>query len=242
MRWDNAGMGVDGDYCAFTKAVEHLGDRWSLVILRDLLLHGTLGFNALAAGLPGISRSVLAARLRKLEELGLIERDRSSRAGVPGYCLTPAGLELKPIMAGLWGWSKRWVPEDPVWAERDPDVILAWLSHRVDRDTVPNGRIVVDLDIQGTRAKHGWLVLERGTEPAVCIEDPCLAVERYVYVEADAGAIYPIARGLRGWQDAIADGSVRVYGEPELVRGLPGWFQSVEPHDRSALTAGLAIA
>jgi DNA-binding HxlR family transcriptional regulator len=242
MRWDNAGMGVDGDYCAFTKAVEHLGDRWSLVILRDLLLHGTLGFNALAAGLPGISRSVLAARLRKLEELGLIERDRSSRAGVPGYCLTPAGLELKPIMAGLWGWSKRWVPEDPVWAERDPDVILAWLSHRVDRDTVPNGRIVVDLDIQGTRAKHGWLVLERGTEPAVCIEDPCLAAERYVYVEADAGAIYPIARGLRGWQDAIADGSVRVYGEPELVRGLPGWFQSVEPHDRSASTAGLAIA
>jgi DNA-binding HxlR family transcriptional regulator len=235
-------MGVDGDYCAFTKAVEHLGDRWSLVILRDLLLHGTLGFNALAAGLPGISRSVLAARLRKLEELGLIERDRSSRAGVPGYCLTPAGLELKPIMAGLWGWSKRWVPEDPVWAERDPDVILAWLSHRVDRDTVPNWRIVVDLDIQGTRAKHGWLVLERGTEPAVCIEDPCLAVERYVYVEADAGAIYPIARGLRGWQDAIADGSVRVYGEPELVRGLRGWFKSVEPHDRSALTAGLAIA
>jgi DNA-binding HxlR family transcriptional regulator len=226
-------MGSDGDYCSYTKAVEHLGDRWSLVILRDLVQQGTLGFNALASGLPGISRSVLASRLRKLEELGLIERDRTSRAGVPGYCLTPAGLELRPMMHGLWSWSKRWVPQDPVWAERDPDIIVAWLTHRVDRTAVPSGRIVVDFDIQGTRTKHGWLVLERHAEPAVCIQDPCLPVERYVYVEAEAAAIYPIARGVRGWADAIADGSVRVFGEPGLVRDLPGWFRAVEPGDRA---------
>lgn len=235
-------MASDGDYCSFTKAVEHLGDRWSLVILRELLMHGTRGFNALATGLPGISRSVLAARLRKLEELGLIGRDRSARVGVPGYRLTEAGLELQPIMRGLWSWSKRWVPEDPIWAERDPDVILAWLSHRVDRDAIPEGRCVVELDIHGTRAKRGWLVLERKVEPALCIEDPCLAVERYVYVEAEAAAIYPIARGVRGWTDAIADGSVRVFGEPELVRKLPGWFRAVEPVDRSASPSSLAMA
>jgi DNA-binding HxlR family transcriptional regulator len=241
-RCENAGMGADGDYCSYTKAVEHLGDRWSLVILRDLLMHGTLGFNALAAGLPGISRSVLAARLRKLAELGLVTRDGSSRAGVPGYCLTPAGLELQPIMSGLWGWSKRWVPEDPIWAERDPDVILAWLMHRVDRNAAPNGRVVVDLDVQGTRTKHGWLVLERDIEPALCIEDPCLPVDRYVYVEADAAALFPIARGLRGWRDAIADGSVQVFGEPELVRELPGWFRAVERVDRPAVPPSLALA
>ena len=235
-------MGKDGDYCSFTKAVEHLGDRWSLVILRELLMHGTRGFNALATGMPGISRSVLAARLRKLQELGLIARDRDSRGGVPGYCLTSAGRELQPIMHGLWGWSKRWVPEDPVWAERDPDVILAWLSHRVDGNAIPEGRIVIDLDIQGTRAKRGWLVLEREAEPALCIEDPGLGLERYAYVEADAAALYPIARGLRGWTDAIADGSVRVFGEPELVRALPGWFRAVDPVDRSTSLMVPAIA
>ncbi len=229
-------MGADGDFCSFTKAVEHLGDRWSLVILRELLMHGTVGFNALVAGLPGISRSVLASRLRRLEELGLIERDPTSRAGVPGYRLTEAGLDLRPIMHGLWGWSKRWVPEEPIWAERDPDIIMAWLGHRVDPRAIPKGRTVIELEIRGTRAKRGWLVLEPEIEPAVCIEDPCLAQERYVYVEADAAAMYPIARGQRGWREAIADKSVRVFGEPDLVRELPMWFRPSEMSVAAPLT------
>ena len=60
-------MKPSDDYCSFTKAVEHLGDRWSLLIVRELAIHGSLGFNALADTLPSISRSVLARRLRKLE-------------------------------------------------------------------------------------------------------------------------------------------------------------------------------
>ncbi len=230
-------MGADGDFCSFTKAVEHLGDRWSLVILRELVIHGTVGFNALASGLPGISRSVLAARLRRLEELGLIARDRTARAGVPGYCLTEAGMDLRPIMHGLWGWSKRWVPENPIWAERDPDIIMAWLGHRVDPQAIPQGRIVIEFDIQGTRARRGWLVLEPELEPAICIEDPCLAAERYVYVEADAAAMYPIARGQRGWREAIADKSVRVFGEPSLVQELPSWFRTAETSPAAIRTA-----
>src|SRR5215211_1342947 len=79
--WDNRRVGQKGDYCAFTKTVEHLGDRWSLVILRELTLHGPRGFNVLADGLPGISRSVLAARLRKLEELELIARVAAGERG-----------------------------------------------------------------------------------------------------------------------------------------------------------------
>ena len=165
--------------------------------------------------------------------LALITRDRGTGARVPGYCLTPAGTELQPMMRGLWTWSKRWVPEDPIWAERDPDVIIAWLSHRVDRSALPNRRTVIQLDIEGTNAKRGWLVLEPKVEPALCIEDPFLPVERYVYVEADATGLYPIARGLRAWTDAIADGSVRVFGEPALVRELPRWFRSVEPVDHA---------
>ena len=71
-------------YCSFTKAIEHLGDRWSLLIVRQLGVFGPLGFNELIRSLPGrISRSVLTERLRRLETLGLV-----SREGSTGYRLT----------------------------------------------------------------------------------------------------------------------------------------------------------
>ncbi len=232
--WDNSGMGSSGDYCAFTKAVEHLGDRWSLVIVRELFLHGTLGFTALADGLPGISRSVLAARLRKLEDLEVITRDLASRRGVPGYRLTHAGRELEPVLRGLWRWSLRFVPEDPAMAERDPDIVVTWLSRRIDVGRAPERPVVVDLDVAGTAASRFWIVLERGCDPSICIEDPCLGGDRYVYVEADVGVLYPIARGLRDWSSAIADGMVRLFGDPSLVRSLPTWFLPA----RAAASAG----
>jgi DNA-binding HxlR family transcriptional regulator len=85
-----------GEFCPYAKAVEHLGDRWSLLIIKELAMHGKRGFNALADGMPGVSRSVLSRRLRKLEELGLIARDPLVRSGVAPYRLAPAGEQLVP--------------------------------------------------------------------------------------------------------------------------------------------------
>jgi DNA-binding HxlR family transcriptional regulator len=218
----------DGDYCAFTKAVEHLGDRWSLVIIRELAIHNTLGFNALADGMPGISRSVLAARLRKLEDLGLIRRDPKAHRGVPGYCLTYAGLELRPVLRGLLAWSERFVPDDPAMVERDPDIVIMWLTQRIDPDSIPERRAVVEFEISGMNVKKGWLVLERGLPVSICIEDPVLSGDRYVYISSDVRAIDQIARGLCSWTDAVADGSVQLFGEPSLIRTLPSWFRPPE--------------
>jgi hypothetical protein len=167
---------------------------------------------------------VLAARLKKLEDLELITRDRSAGRGVPGYQLTYAGRELQPILRGLWGWSLRFVPEDPAMAERDPDIVIRWLSDRIDPSSVPDRTVVIDLDVTGTGVRRFWLVLEHGTVPSLCIEDPCLAGDRYVFVEADVRALYPIARGTRDWSEAIADRSVLLAGDPALVRALPTWF------------------
>lgn len=235
-------MAANGDYCSFLKAVEHLGDRWSLVIIRDLQRFGTRGFNALADGLPGVSRSVLAARLRKLEELGLITRDLSSRRGVPGYCLTAAGRELEPVLDGLWHWSERWVPEDPAMAQRDPSILPVWLSRRIDGTVLPERRSVIELDIRDAPTERAWLVIERGSKPSICIEDPGLAEDRYVYVEADTNTLFPLARGLRGWSEAIADGSVLLFGDPDLVRALPTWFPIADGARSSSRQVAASVA
>jgi DNA-binding HxlR family transcriptional regulator len=225
-----------GEFCPYAKAVEHLGDRWSLLIVKELAMHGTRGFNALADGMPGVSRSVLARRLRKLEELGLIARDPLVRSGVAPYRLAPAGEQLIPTLLSFDQWAHRWVPEDPALAQRDPDVIAFWLSNRVEPGQLPDRPVVVALDISGPRPKKHWLVLEHGAPPSICIEDPGLAPDRYVYVEADGMALYPVSRGLLSWSTAMAEGSVRLFGEPKLVAALPTWFRSSAPGRAS--TAG----
>ena len=222
-------MASFGEFCPYNKAIEHLGDRWSLIIVKELAMHGSRGFNALADGLPGVSRSVLARRLRKLEELGLIVRDPSSRIGVAPYRLAPAGEQLVPTLLSLDSWAKRWVPEDPALVQRDPSVITFWLSHRIDPIYLPDRSVVVVLDIRGPRPQHQWLVLERGAPPSICIEDPGLSPDRYVYLEALAADLYPVSRGLRSWSAALADGSVNLYGEPRLIKSLPSWFVDTVP-------------
>jgi DNA-binding HxlR family transcriptional regulator len=223
------GSSAKTEYCAFTKAVEHLGDRWSFLIVRELAMFGTQGFNTLAAGLPGrISRSVLADKLRKLEEIGLVARDPSAGSRSLPYCLTPAGEQLMPTLKSLWQWAEKWVPEDPKVAQRDPTVILWWLRHRVDPRTAPERQVALEISMRGGEADRSWILLARNTEPTLCLEDPLIGQDRYVFVEADVAGIYPIARGIRSWTEATADGSVRVYGEPELVAALPGWFRPIE--------------
>lgn len=234
------GSSANSGYCAFTKAVEHLGDRWSLLIVRELFQFGPQGFNQLATGLPGsISRSVLAARLRKLELMGIVARLSADRAAP--YRLAPAGEQLLPTLNSLWQWAEQFVPEDPAAAQRDPTVIMWWLAHRVDTSAVPERQVVLDLAIFGNDAEHSWLLLARDTEPELCREDPLLDPDRYLYVEADAAALFPIARGQRSWTDAIADGSAHVYGDPGLVDLLPGWFAPVgSPSSMAASTTSAA--
>jgi DNA-binding HxlR family transcriptional regulator len=214
-----------GEFCPYNKAIEHLGDRWSLIIVKELAMHGSRGFNAIADGLPGVSRSVLARRLRKLQELGVIIRDPSAPARFAPYRLAPAGEQLVPTLLSLDSWAKRWVPEDPALAERDISVITFWLSRDVDPDHLPERQVVIAFEITGPRTQQQWLVLEKGAPPSICVEDPGLPQDHYVYVEGEAASLYPISRGLRNWGTALADGSVRLYGQPKLVKALPGWFR-----------------
>jgi DNA-binding HxlR family transcriptional regulator len=220
-------VGIRGadDHCALTKAAEHLADRWCLLIVVELIGSGPRGFNALAAGVPGrISRSVLADRLQRLERLGIVARVGHARDG-GGYDLTAVGRGLTPTLLALRDWAGTWLPDDPAAAERDPDLVLAWLTRRIDEARLPERRTVVELVARHARDHRCWLVLERGRAPYGCLEDPLLDEARYVYVAAAITVLLALAHGTVGWDRALADGSVEAAGEPDLVAGLPTWFR-----------------
>ena len=231
------GSSARTDYCAFTKAIEHLGDRWSLLIVRELFMFGPQGFNTLAQGLPGhVSRSVLTAKLRKLEQLGLVTRDPSGSRHAP-YGLAPAGNQLMPTLKSLWHWAERWIPEDPSLAQRDPTVLAFWLSRRVITSEVPMRKTVIEISVRDAPEARSWLLLDRQGGPELCDEDPQLDGSRYVYLEADAVDLLPVARGERPWSDAIADRSVELYGEPDLVAAAPSWFAAAPRSEEPARQA-----
>lgn len=206
-------------YCSFTKAIEHLGDRWSLLIVRQLGTFGPLGFNELTRSLPGrISRSVLTERLRRLETLGLVARD-----GPAGYRLTTAGTGLMPVLVSLRGWAETWLPDDPAMVEREPAIVLAWLAQRVRPEHLPSEPVVLEF----WPHDHGrcfWLVLQDGVAPYGCLTDPLLDTGRYVYVRCALTTLLALAHGRQDWRAALADRSLTTTGATDLCRRTPEWF------------------
>jgi DNA-binding HxlR family transcriptional regulator len=220
-------------YCSFTKAIEHLGDRWSLLIVRQLGVFGPLGFNALIRSLPGqISRSVLTERLRRLETLGLVSHDGSS-----GYRLTTIGAGLMPVLLALRDWAETWLPDDPAMVERDADVVLGWLAQRVRPGYLPAEPVVLEF-CPHEHSRRYWLVLQEGAASYGCLTDPLLDIGRYLYVRCSLATLLALARGRQDWQDALADGSLTTVGTTDLCRQAPHWFAPVVDDPQSRERAG----
>ncbi len=119
--------------------------------------------------------------------------------------------------------------------ERDPDIILRWLGDRVDPGRLPSRPVVLDISLEGARRPRFWLVLERGAGASVCIEDPRIAEDRYVYLETTVRSLMPLARGMDDWRRAIGDDAIELFGNPRLMEQLPSWFAGPPAADPSSI-------
>jgi DNA-binding HxlR family transcriptional regulator len=162
-------------YCPVAKATEILGDRWTLLIVREMV-GGASGFNEIQRGLPGISRSVLTDRMRWLERAQVIERRTGPSGRTLGYRLTPAGRDLQPVLQAIGEWGATWSFTEPRPEEVDPDLLIVWMARHVDRHRLPPNRTVVQFDFRDPERRY-WMVLER-SEVSVCLKHPGFALQR----------------------------------------------------------------
>lgn len=101
--------------CPISFALDHVGDSWSLLVVRDLAMKGRHTFSELLNGGEGIARNILADRLRRLEAFGIIEQTRDPSDGRRKiYRMTEKGWDLLPILLELIRWSARYDPDSPV--------------------------------------------------------------------------------------------------------------------------------
>src|SRR4030095_9321523 len=134
-------MRTYGEFCPIARGSEILAERWTPIILRNLLL-GCRTFNEIAAGAPGLSRALLARRLRELERAGVLEIRAKPNGRGSGDEPTPAGRARVGVLASTAGWAERWTSLTDNHA--DPDVVLwSWTQTFLRRDLLPDRRVVV---------------------------------------------------------------------------------------------------
>jgi len=128
-----------GQYCSVAKALDVVGDRWTLLIVRELLLQGPCRYTDLRNGLPGIATNLLADRLNELEGAGLVRREEAAPpVATTLFHLTEAGAGLEPALEALGGWGLRYMTEPA----EDDEFRSQWFAFPVElflHDTDPGG-------------------------------------------------------------------------------------------------------
>jgi DNA-binding HxlR family transcriptional regulator len=209
-----------GQYCPIARAAEILADRWTILIVRELLVDVN-NFNELERGLPSISRPLLAERLRRLVRTGVLERDTAKRGKRIEYRLTPAGRELRPIIRALGEWGVRWAFGDPRPNELDPTILLWWMRRRVCFDCIPRRRVVIQFDFRGAVKKTFWLLIEPA-RASICLTNPGFDID--LMLTTDVMALYRIWFGHSTLSAAMRKRQIRLDGAPADVRAFPHWF------------------
>lgn len=199
-----------GQYCPTARALDILGERWTLLIMRDLLC-GRTRFNELARGLPGLSRSLLTKRLRQLEDADVVERLDGQ------YLLTEAGRDLEPIVFGIGEWGAKWIFGEPDEDELDAELLSWWMQNRLDCSVLPARRTVLHLRFTDDPGRF-WFVVEDGTA-SVCVTDPGYDVD--LTIRSDLRAMHEVWLGHLALRKALRDGRVELDGPKALTRLLP---------------------
>ncbi len=210
-----------GQFCPVAKAAEVFAERWTPLVLRELVC-GSHRFNDLHRGVPLMSRSLLAQRLRRLEAAGIVER-RPSTAG-PGadYYLTAAGEEFGPAIEALGRWGQRWSRRFDA-ADLDPALLVWDMQRNLNRESLPSRRVVMKMDFRGVLPRHRaycrwWLIIDPEAVN-VCLKDPGFEVE--LFVAAELAALTKVWMGDLSLKDTLRSGAVAIEGPPQLVRTLP---------------------
>ncbi|MBI5503685.1 MAG: helix-turn-helix transcriptional regulator [Deltaproteobacteria bacterium] len=205
-------------FCPLTRAVEILGERWTLLLLRELVA-GPQRFSDLKDRLPGVSSSVLAGRLARLEEKGLIaRRELPAPAASTVYELAEAGRALRPVMVELIRWGMRFLGAPCAEERFEPRWMLMGLQAFARRQPTPpcSLRIVIaakpaDVEIYVAGGPGGTEVSALPRAVQAC-------------VRAQGFDLLLLANGLIDIGEAIASDRIRVEGDASIVAALPELF------------------
>lgn len=210
-----------GQFCPVAKSAEILGNTWSLLIVRELLL-GSNRFSMLQKGMPRISPTVLNTRLKELEANGVIvKRPISGQRGFE-YQLTPAGKELAPVIESLVVWGMRWARDELRSDEMDVAFLMFDVERNIITEELPGGETVLCFQFLDLNEYKRWWIVCDGAKRDLCYEDPGKDVSAYVTTTSQD--LVGIWMGDIPLSQAMSDERVVVLGDSLICKRFKNWF------------------
>ena len=212
-----------GQYCPLAKAIDIIGERWTPLVLRALLSGGRR-FNEIRRGVPLMSSALLTKRLKDLERAGVIDRVQVEGTRTHEYRLTPAGEELRPIIASLAVWGLKWVQDRLGKEDLDAGVLMWEIRGRIDTSALPEGRTVIQFELSGApKTLRLWWLVTENDETDLCQSDPGYEVD--LYLSTDLRTMTEVWLGRIPLQRALRDGTIELLGDRTLERSIASWLR-----------------
>src|SRR5262249_16490710 len=211
-------------YCPVAKATEILNERWTLLVLRELIF-GSRRFNDLRKGVPLMSPTLLSKRLKFLEKSGVIERRRAQAGKGWEYQPTTSGQELRPLIEMLGVWGQRWVRSRLTRDELDPGFLMWDIRRCTDTKLFPSKRTVIQFEFSDAAPskRRWWLIVSDKDGVDLCLIDP--GFEFVLYIVTDLRTMTALWMGDMPLRYAFDSGRIELEGSPELRRSLRSWLQ-----------------
>jgi len=210
-----------GQFCPIAKATELLGERWMLLILRELFL-GSHRYSELQRGLSRISPSLLTKRLKQLEDAGIVVRKTQYGRKGHQYFLTPAGKELKPLIENLAVWGMRWARGQLRDEELDVEFLMWDIQRRLQIDELPDGETIFCFIFNDIERYNNWWLIVRADSVDLCTDNPGMDVD--LYIRSSLRTMVEVWEGDLALQAALDDERIDTQGNKQLSKTMLSWF------------------
>lgn len=210
-----------GQFCPIAKSMEIIGERWTLLILRELHM-GATRFSELQRGLSLISPTILTKRLNELVDAEIIMRKKITGQRGYEYFLTQAGQETLPIILGMGQWGTKWARGNLRHTDLDVNLLMLYLQRSIKPDYFPGVQSVIQFKFNDLKTLNDWWLVVRGSSVEVCLETPSADVD--VYLATDLKTMIECWMGDRSYKSAIAEKRMNIVGPSALTRNIREWI------------------
>lgn len=212
-----------GEACPISKAASVLCERWTLQIIREMLL-GASRFSEFQKFLPRMSPTLLNSRLRSLESAGIIMRHRVPEKKGYEYVLTPSGRSLQPVLSEMGKWGMAWVFDCMSEDQMNVSTIIRDFAVAMDTTQLPSGDCTIQFNVEVDSGTVKKFVLIREGRTQVCEDN--IGYEVDVYLSADVQTLYELWYGDISHGAAREQGRLKVVAAPVYCRNLSNWLRT----------------